>query len=70
MEMFNKKFKLIATMVGLVAVLAMMLAVPGVTQGSFSRQALVNTLKSEISALLTAGDRRVLQSSSKIAEGV
>jgi hypothetical protein len=32
MEMFNGKFKLIATMVGLVAVLAMMLAVPGVTQ--------------------------------------
>jgi hypothetical protein len=55
MEMFNKKFKLIATMVGLVGVLAMMLAVPGATQGSFSRQALVNTLKSEISALLTAG---------------
>lgn len=30
--MFTKKFKLLATMVGLVAVLAMVLAVPGATQ--------------------------------------
>jgi hypothetical protein len=61
MEMFNKKFKLIATMVGLVAVLAMMLAVPGVTQipadcrpsyvPCIDRGQLVQGLQNEFSAL-------------------
>lgn len=33
---------------------------PGVTQGFFSRQVLVNALKSEISALLTAGASKTI----------
>jgi len=59
--MFNGKFKLIATMVGLVAVLAMMLAVPGVTQipadcrpsyvPCIDRGQLVQGLQNEFSAL-------------------
>ncbi len=58
--MYNKEFKLIGTAVGLVAVLMMVLAVPGATQGSFSRQALVSALKSEIGPLLTAATAELI----------
>jgi hypothetical protein len=61
MEMFNKKFKLIATMVGLVAVLAMMLAVPGVTQQNpLSRQGLTQAVKDTLGSSLTASEGDIL----------
>jgi hypothetical protein len=62
MEMFNKKFKLIATMVGLVGVLAMMLAVPGATQQPQpvpTRNQIVQGL-SQMAATLTASEGDIL----------
>jgi len=60
--MFNKKFKLIATMVGLVVVLAMMLAVPGVTQQVQmpTRNQIVQGLGQLLSATLTASEGDIL----------
>jgi hypothetical protein len=51
MPMFKKNLKLIATAIGLVAVLVMGLAMPGATQSSFSRQTLINALNNEINIL-------------------
>lgn len=60
--MFSKKFKLFGTMVGLVAVLAMGLAMPGVTQqeNPLSRQGVVNAVNEALGAALTAAEGDIL----------
>ena len=58
--MMKKTLKLLVTVVGLVVVLVGLMAMPGVTQSSFSRQALVNALNAEVNALLTAGTGELL----------
>jgi hypothetical protein len=57
MPMFKKNLKLIATAVGLVAVLVMGLAVPGVTQQNpLSRASVVNAISNAVAATLTAAE--------------
>lgn len=53
--MFNRKFKLMSQAIGLVAVLVVLLALPGVTQQSpLSRQAVVQGINSALAALTAA----------------
>ncbi len=55
--MFNKNFKLICTVVGLVAVLVMGLAMPGVTQQNpLSRASVVGAINNALAATLTAAE--------------
>ncbi len=55
--MFNRKFKLLATAIGLVAVLVMGLALPGVTQQNpLSRANIVAAVNSAVAATLTAAE--------------
>ncbi len=56
-----KKFKLICTAIGLVAVLVMGLAMPGVTQqGGLTRQNILNTVQAAMGHQLTATTREQL----------
>ncbi len=55
--MFNKNFKLIYTAIGLVAVLVMGLAMPGVTQQNpLSRASVVGAINNALAATLTAAE--------------
>ncbi len=55
--MFNKNFKLIYTAIGLVAVLVMGLAMPGVTQQNpLSRASVVGAINNAVAATLTAAE--------------
>jgi hypothetical protein len=57
MPMFKKNLKLIATAVGLVAVLVMGLAMPGATQQNpLSRASVVNAISNAVAATLTAAE--------------
>jgi hypothetical protein len=57
MPMFKKNLKLIATAIGLVAVLVMGLAMPGATQQNpLSRASVVNAISNVVAATLTAAE--------------
>jgi hypothetical protein len=57
MPMFKKNLKLIATAIGLVAVLVMGLAMPGATQQNpLSRASVVNAISNAVAATLTAAE--------------
>jgi hypothetical protein len=59
--MFNKRFRLVGQAIGLVAVLVLLLAVPGVTQQvPLSRQAVVGALEEALGQTLTATEGDII----------
>jgi hypothetical protein len=62
MRMFNRRFKPIGQAIGLVAVLVLLLTVPGVTQqeNPLSRQGVVNVVNEVLGAALTAAEGDIL----------